>query len=107
VKLYQVIPRGLKCDNPFCDWEDMSIEYKDYELYVNAACPKCGENLLTEECFENVKKQVKTGEEINKMLLDTAQELGLDPETILKGNTASVFFDVDKDGNIVKLRELS
>ena len=40
---------GLQCDNPECDWSDMTIVFADYPQYINAPCPKCDENILTEE----------------------------------------------------------
>jgi hypothetical protein len=40
---------GLKCDNPSCDWEDNTVQVEDYPNWLNASCPKCGENVLTEE----------------------------------------------------------
>lgn len=46
---------GLKCDNPTCDYVDMSIDAKDYEKWVNVKCPKCGEILLTEADYNNAK----------------------------------------------------
>lgn len=46
---------GLKCDNPKCDYVDMSIDFKDYEKWVNVKCPKCGEILLTEADYNNTK----------------------------------------------------
>jgi|GEM_PF-4702414 len=50
-KKAQLIQSGLKCDNPKCDWKDWSIKAEDYELYVNSPCPKCKENILTEEDY--------------------------------------------------------
>lgn len=44
---------GLKCDNPKCNWIDETIKHEDYIKYVNTACPKCGENVLTEEDFNS------------------------------------------------------
>jgi hypothetical protein len=46
---------GLKCDNPLCDYKDMSILSSRYKQYVNAPCPKCGENLLTEADYKSLK----------------------------------------------------
>ncbi len=46
---------GLKCDNPDCDWIDMSIPIKDYKKWINAPCPKCGSNLLTKQDYKMVK----------------------------------------------------
>lgn len=39
---------GLVCDNPKCDWEDMTIKIEDYPKHVNMSCPNCGDNVLTE-----------------------------------------------------------
>lgn len=46
---------GLKCDNPKCDYIDMTINVEDYEKLVNSKCPKCGEILLTEADYRNTK----------------------------------------------------
>ena len=43
---------GLKCDNPDCDYNDDTIPFEDYEKYINKPCPKCGENLLTQEDYD-------------------------------------------------------
>ena len=40
---------GLKCDEPTCDYVYAFVEGDTYEKYVNAPCPKCGSNLLTQE----------------------------------------------------------
>lgn len=47
--------KGLKCDNPECDYIDMDIKVEKYEKYLNAKCPKCGEILLTEADYRNTK----------------------------------------------------
>ena len=44
---------GLHCDNPACDWVDSTIQVEDYKDWLNAPCPKCGENVLTEEDLKN------------------------------------------------------
>lgn len=46
--------QGLQCDNTLCDYVDMSILREDYEKYIDSPCPKCGENLLTLEDYNNV-----------------------------------------------------
>jgi predicted RNA-binding Zn-ribbon protein involved in translation (DUF1610 family) len=46
---------GLKCDNPNCDYNDMSIPTSDYKKYVNYPCPKCGANLLTKADYRSFK----------------------------------------------------
>lgn len=46
---------GLKCDNKDCDYVNMDIPTENYEQWVGAKCPKCGEILLTEEDYRNTK----------------------------------------------------
>ena len=46
---------GLKCDNPLCDYMDMSIPTDEYKKYVDAPCPKCGANLLTKADYKSFK----------------------------------------------------
>lgn len=45
---------GLKCDNPNCNWSDMSVPFSDYEKSINKPCPECGENLLTQDDYDQV-----------------------------------------------------
>ena len=52
----EVSIKGIKCDNPICDFADMSVDYTDYENWVNRPCPKCGQNLLTEKDFKKCKR---------------------------------------------------
>lgn len=47
--------KGLKCDNPNCDYINMEIKVEEYEKYLNTKCPKCGEILLTEADYRNTK----------------------------------------------------
>jgi len=47
--------KGLKCDNPDCDYIDMEIKVEEYGKYLNTRCPKCGEILLTEADYRNTK----------------------------------------------------
>lgn len=39
--------KGLRCDNPYCNYKDITVERKDYEKYVNYPCPWCGAPILT------------------------------------------------------------
>lgn len=56
---------GLKCDNELCNYADPDIKVEDYHLYVNKACPNCGENLLTQEDFDEVQRLLDTEAIIN------------------------------------------
>ena len=46
--------KGIKCDNPNCDYRDDSIKKEDYLSFVNKPCPKCGSNLLTQKDYDTV-----------------------------------------------------
>ena len=80
---------GIKCDNPECDYKDMTVAVDDYPNWVDKPCPKCGENLLTKEDYLAVKQlyaviellNAKPDEEIAELTKTTgadelAEELG-------------------------------
>ena len=46
---------GIKCDNPKCNYMDMSVQFEDYPKYINKPCPKCGANLLTKHDYNVCK----------------------------------------------------
>jgi len=46
---------GIKCDNENCDYVDFTVPYEDYPNWINKPCPKCGDNLLTQEAYNQVK----------------------------------------------------
>lgn len=41
--------QGLKCDTPTCDYTYIFGPDDTYTKWLNAPCPKCGSNLLTQE----------------------------------------------------------
>lgn len=48
----------IQCDNPSCDYKivnESKDPYVDTSKYVNMPCPKCGENLLTEQDYKDYK----------------------------------------------------
>ncbi|APF25246.1 MULTISPECIES: hypothetical protein [Clostridium] len=47
--------KGIKCDNPECDFRDDSVQVADYDKWLNKSCPKCGANLLTQADYDNTK----------------------------------------------------
>lgn len=57
---------GIKCDA--CDYNDMSVKVEDYPAWVNAPCPKCGENLLTEADFRTVQTMLQLVQSFNQTL---------------------------------------
>ncbi len=66
---------GLQCDNPNCDWKDESIQFKDYKSHINAPCPKCGENILTETDYANAKHLHDMLDFVNSLSEDQINEL--------------------------------
>lgn len=70
-----MIGGGLVCDNENCDFEDMSIKQSDYKDWVDKPCPKCGENLLTEEDFINAERMQLAVELMNSLSEDEINEL--------------------------------
>jgi len=56
---------GIKCDH--CDYRDDSVQFSDYPKWLNKPCPKCGENLLTQEEYDKCLKYYKTVDILNKV----------------------------------------
>lgn len=67
MKNIECIGSGLICDNPKCDWEDKTITFEELGKHLNRKCPKCGENVLTEEDYETVKKLHKSMDFVNSL----------------------------------------
>jgi len=59
---------GIKCDNEACDFVDLSVNLHDYPQWLNKACPKCGDNLLTEEDFQSVQLLLQLVDQMNDAL---------------------------------------
>ena len=62
--------QGLKCDNPKCDYRNDDICVEDYPKWINAKCPKCGEILLTQKDFDNVKSILELSKQFNELFSD-------------------------------------
>ena len=57
---------GIKCDA--CDFNDKTVSVDDYPNWLNKPCPNCGENLLTETDYNNVKMLMSFAEIANSIL---------------------------------------
>lgn len=66
----EITESGLQCDNPNCDWVDATIKFADHEQWLNKPCPKCGENVLTEEDHLRSKLLFDMAAFINSMTED-------------------------------------
>lgn len=66
---------GLICDNPSCDWTDKTILPENFPLWINKPCPKCGDNLLTLEDFDNYREVLYKVELLNSLTPEQMAEL--------------------------------
>lgn len=65
MKAANLMIKGIKYDNPNCDFMDNTVEFKDYKDWLNKPCPKCGENLLTQKDLDAVKALIKITNIVN------------------------------------------
>jgi len=91
----QIKGTGIKCDNPTCDWKDETVNHSDLKNWLNALCPKCGENVLTPEDFENVQMLYLAMELTNAMSEDEINSLN---ETINRDDLLKTDFFKDAQG---------
>ena len=60
----------VMCDNPNCDYKVINqtgqVDLEDLKKYINQPCPKCGENLLTQEDYDTTRRMLKMIGRINK-----------------------------------------
>ena len=67
--------QDIVCDNPACDYVDTEADFDKLEDYLNKPCPKCGENLLTEEDLKNHQLVIATAQFINSLTEDELDNL--------------------------------
>lgn len=87
---------GLKCDNPECGWKDETIPFEETEQWVNKPCPQCGQNVLTQEDYEQYALLIAGIKLINSMTLDevNAMAAGVDLEAL---KASGIFADGTSD----------
>lgn len=101
---------GIKCDNPNCNYKDMSVPFEDYSNWVNRPCPLCGENLLTEKDYRKCKMAIWATNVANKLFkvpddYDGSQDVEMhldfkDDQIISKITPAETYVD---DGTMPEL----
>ena len=79
-KNIEFIGGGIVCDNPACDYEDNTVLVEDYKNWINKPCPKCGENLLTEQDLIDHNFFIQVNNLLNELLTNLLNELS--PEQI-------------------------
>lgn len=101
-----ITAKGIKCD--YCDYKNLEVLREDYEKWLNEPCPKCGENLLTEEDFEALQKIEEEVESLNKWVLEEfMDESSLNNEIIVIPIKAdgSGSLELDKDNTRIESQE--
>ena len=118
----EFVSSGLKCDNEKCDWIDKTIPIEDWKNWINAKCPKCSENLLTLDDYNNAMLVIESANLINSFSLDelaavsqniSVEDLKKSPfvkdakglENLNSGNDGKVLMSVSTHKEI-KLEEL-
>jgi acetyl-CoA carboxylase beta subunit len=99
---------GLQCDNPNCDYEDMSVPFSDYEKFIGKPCPKCGENLLTQEDYDKVMQMVDAAEIMNMFSPEELQKIAanLSPEEMDQVLDTMNLLKMKKEGDTDDGREI-
>lgn len=75
MKNIEAVKTTLMCDNPKCDWENKSVSPENYKDWLNVLCPKCGNNLLTEEDYSNFEKMNLVIQLMNLMSPEEIKEI--------------------------------
>lgn len=74
-KNIELASSGLKCDNPVCDWKDETIKVADWKDWINAKCPKCNQNVLTLEDYNNAMIVMATADLLNEFTIEELEEM--------------------------------
>lgn len=63
----ELLHTEILCDNEQCDFVEENVAVSSLKEWVNRPCPKCGENLLTEQDYENSLVVDKTMEMLRRL----------------------------------------
>ncbi len=104
-----VTSHGLKCDQPECDWKDMTISHADDNLvkYIGMPCPKCGHNVLTEVYYQNITQLLEYADFINSLSPEQIQQLEKEYGPVIpgmfQGEIELVVFDTHEKISIAEI----
>lgn len=87
---------GLQCDNPKCNYNNMDIKVEDYEQWLNKPCPKCGDNLLTEEDYRNTLFLIKMVEVANSIYPKREDSEEVATMTVKMNGSGDMKVDIEK-----------
>ena len=97
-KHIEQIDGGLVCDNQKCDYENKEILSENYKDWLNKPCPKCGENLLTDEDLDNFLKVSAAANLVNSFSEEELEKL-----SELLGHNPNLNSDFLKDAEGLEL----
>ena len=98
---------GLQCDNPKCDWKDTTIKDSDLEQHLNALCPKCGENILTEEDYNSFLKLQEIIDFVNSLTEEEKEQLtGVTYENLAKQKKYKMTVNTHKGLSVDSIEEI-
>lgn len=86
---------GLKCDAAGCGWRDDDVTLEEYPAYLDAACPVCGANVLTQHDLTMVARMVRMVAFVNRWLW-----------WLPKGKRPGKAYAVELDGKSHRVREI-
>ena len=98
-KAAELIVKGIKCDNPKCDFADMSVKFENYKDWLNKPCPKCSSNLLTQEDYNNTKILIEVTNAVNNLFGDVSDDLPKSRMKINMNGTGKVEFENPESGD--------
>ena len=89
---------GIICDNANCDYKDETVTFEEIDKFLNKPCPKCGENLLTEQDLHNFKIVIKS--------FELAELITKDQPVDKNEPMVCIIFDTHKDISIRSIKPL-
>jgi predicted nucleic acid-binding Zn-ribbon protein len=87
----QLTIKGIKCDNPDCDYRNEDVQLSDYEKWLNKPCPKCGNNLLTQADYETAQALFAATEILNGVLPKSEDDEKMATVSIEMNGTGEIF----------------
>lgn len=63
----ELIISGIVCDNPKCDYDNPTVPFKDYPMFINKPCPYCSQVLLTEKEYNKCVKMMNAVKKLNEI----------------------------------------
>jgi hypothetical protein len=83
--------KGIKCDNPSCDYKNEDVSVSDYEKWLNKPCPKCGCNLLTQEDYEATMALIALTNTLNDVIPKAEDDEKMATVSIEMNGTGDIF----------------